>query len=96
MVDRSKAEIVLNAPPVEGPAQTAGLSRRGNKSQRGKKERHGERTSRATQNGFIIIGFGPVGAMLANLLGLQGISTLVLEREQQSLTCLVRCILTTR
>ena len=28
-----------------------------------------------------IIGCGPVGAMLANLLGLQGISTLVLERE---------------
>ena len=26
----------------------------------------------------VIIGFGPVGAMLANLLGLQGISTLVL------------------
>ena len=30
---------------------------------------------------IVIIGFGPVGAMLANLLGLQGISTLVLERE---------------
>jgi len=29
----------------------------------------------------VIIGFGPVGAMLANLLGLQGISTLVLDRE---------------
>ena len=29
----------------------------------------------------VIIGCGPVGAMLANLLGLQGISTLVLERE---------------
>jgi 3-(3-hydroxy-phenyl)propionate hydroxylase len=29
----------------------------------------------------VIIGFGPVGAMLANLLGLQGIGTLVLERE---------------
>ena len=29
----------------------------------------------------VIIGGGPVGAMLANLLGLQGISTLVLERE---------------
>jgi 3-(3-hydroxy-phenyl)propionate hydroxylase len=28
-----------------------------------------------------IIGCGPVGAMLANLLGLQGITTLVLERE---------------
>jgi 3-(3-hydroxy-phenyl)propionate hydroxylase len=28
-----------------------------------------------------IIGCGPVGAMLANLLGLQGIGTLVLERE---------------
>ena len=30
---------------------------------------------------IVIIGFGPAGAMLANLLGLQGISTLVLERE---------------
>ena len=30
---------------------------------------------------IVIIGFGPVGAMLANLLGLQGISTLALERE---------------
>ena len=28
-----------------------------------------------------IIGCGPVGAMLANLLGIQGVSTLVLERE---------------
>jgi 3-(3-hydroxy-phenyl)propionate hydroxylase len=28
-----------------------------------------------------IVGCGPVGAMLANLLGLQGIATLVLERE---------------
>ena len=28
-----------------------------------------------------IIGCGPIGAMLANLLGLQGIATLVLERE---------------
>jgi 3-(3-hydroxy-phenyl)propionate hydroxylase len=33
------------------------------------------------QTEVVIIGFGPVGAMLANLLGLQGISTLVLERE---------------
>jgi 3-(3-hydroxy-phenyl)propionate hydroxylase len=30
---------------------------------------------------IVIVGCGPVGAMLANLLGLQGISTLVLERE---------------
>src|SRR6516162_250438 len=29
----------------------------------------------------VIIGCGPVGAMLANLLGLQGVSTLVIERE---------------
>lgn len=29
----------------------------------------------------VIVGCGPVGAMLANLLGLQGIGTLVLERE---------------
>ena len=28
-----------------------------------------------------IIGCGPTGAMLANLLGLQGIATLVLERD---------------
>jgi 3-(3-hydroxy-phenyl)propionate hydroxylase len=31
----------------------------------------------------VIIGCGPVGAMLANLLGLQGISTLVLERAAE-------------
>jgi 3-(3-hydroxy-phenyl)propionate hydroxylase len=30
----------------------------------------------------VIIGYGPVGATLANLLGLSGISTLVLEREE--------------
>jgi 3-(3-hydroxy-phenyl)propionate hydroxylase len=30
----------------------------------------------------VIVGCGPAGAMLANLLGLQGISTLVLEREE--------------
>ena len=29
----------------------------------------------------VIIGLGPVGATLANLLGLCGLSTLVLERE---------------
>ena len=33
------------------------------------------------QTEVVIIGCGPVGAMLANLLGLQGIATLVLERE---------------
>jgi len=31
----------------------------------------------------VIIGLGPTGAMMANLLGLQGIRTLVLEREQK-------------
>ena len=31
----------------------------------------------------VIVGLGPTGAMLANLLGLKGISTLVLEREAQ-------------
>ena len=31
----------------------------------------------------VIVGLGPTGAMLANLLGIQGISTLVLEREAQ-------------
>src|SRR4029077_12563570 len=31
----------------------------------------------------VIIGYGPVGAILANLLGLQGISTLVLERAAE-------------
>ena len=30
---------------------------------------------------IVVIGCGPVGAMLANLLGMQGLSTLVLERE---------------
>jgi 3-(3-hydroxy-phenyl)propionate hydroxylase len=29
----------------------------------------------------VIVGYGPVGATLANLLGLRGVSTLVLERE---------------
>src|SRR5689334_13733649 len=29
----------------------------------------------------IIVGYGPVGATLANLLGLRGVRTLVLERE---------------
>jgi 3-(3-hydroxy-phenyl)propionate hydroxylase len=33
------------------------------------------------ETNVVIVGGGPVGAMLANLLGLQGISTLVLERE---------------
>ena len=32
---------------------------------------------------IVIVGCGPVGATLANLLGLQGITTLVLEREAQ-------------
>ena len=31
----------------------------------------------------VIVGCGPVGAMLANLLGMQGISTIVLEREAE-------------
>ena len=29
----------------------------------------------------VIVGYGPVGATLANLLGLRGVRTLVLERE---------------
>src|SRR5947209_6990910 len=33
------------------------------------------------ETNVVIVGCGPVGAMLANLLGLQGIGTLVLERE---------------
>ena len=52
--------------------------------------------SKPLKTDVVIIGFGPVGAMLANLLGLQGISTLVLEREAEILTCLVQYILTTR
>ena len=36
---------------------------------------------RTHETNVVIVGCGPVGAMLANLLGLQGISTLVLERE---------------
>lgn len=40
-------------------------------------------TAAAAEDRFdiAIVGLGPVGATLANLLGLQGISTLVLERE---------------
>lgn len=34
-----------------------------------------------TRADVAVIGCGPVGAMLANLLGMQGLSTLVLERE---------------
>src|SRR3954471_9199539 len=57
---------------------------------RGKcRRRNGEETmadraepaERLTQAEIVIIGCGPVGAMLANLLGLQGIRTMVLERE---------------
>lgn len=33
---------------------------------------------------IVIIGLGPVGATLANLLGLKGLSTLVLERESEA------------
>ena len=34
----------------------------------------------------VIIGFGPTGATLANLLGLAGVSTLLMDREKQSCT----------
>lgn len=33
---------------------------------------------------IVVIGLGPVGATLANLLGMQGLSTLVLERESEA------------
>src|SRR5690349_2663241 len=46
---------------------------------------HGRMLNRPQPAGFdadvIIVGYGPVGATLANLLGLRGISTLVLQRE---------------
>ncbi|GGF72654.1 3-(3-hydroxyphenyl)propionate hydroxylase [Azorhizobium oxalatiphilum] len=42
------------------------------------------RSKSADQFDIAIIGLGPVGATLANLLGLQGISTLVLERETEA------------
>ncbi len=38
-------------------------------------------TEQTHETDVVIVGCGPAGAMLANLLGLQGISTLVLERE---------------
>lgn len=38
----------------------------------------------ADQFDIVIVGLGPVGATLANLLGLQGVSTLVLERESEA------------
>ncbi|MBN8927465.1 MAG: 3-(3-hydroxyphenyl)propionate hydroxylase [Rhodospirillales bacterium 69-11] len=40
-----------------------------------------ESARRAGKHAVCIIGYGPVGATLANLLGLRGIPTLVLERE---------------
>jgi 3-(3-hydroxy-phenyl)propionate hydroxylase len=38
-------------------------------------------TQQTQETDVVIVGCGPAGAMLANLLGLQGISTLALERE---------------
>ena len=38
-------------------------------------------TAIGSETEIVIIGCGPVGALLANLLGLQGIATVVLERE---------------
>ncbi|WP_029005265.1 bifunctional 3-(3-hydroxy-phenyl)propionate/3-hydroxycinnamic acid hydroxylase [Azorhizobium doebereinerae] len=38
----------------------------------------------AEQFDIVIVGLGPVGATLANLLGMQGLSTLVLERETEA------------
>ena len=35
----------------------------------------------APETEIVIVGCGPVGALLANLLGMQGIATTVLERE---------------
>ena len=40
-----------------------------------------------------IIGYGPTGATLANLLGLCGLKVIVLEREAQFISCPVRFIL---
>ena len=40
--------------------------------------------STASQFDVIVVGRGPVGVTLANLLGLCGIRTLVLEREAQA------------
>lgn len=39
------------------------------------------RTSGTTDYDVAIVGLGPVGAVLANLLGLAGIRTVVLERD---------------
>ena len=40
--------------------------------------------SASSEFDVIIVGYGPVGATLANLLGLRGVKTLVLEREQSA------------
>ena len=50
-----------------------------------------EPNHRTCETNVAIVGCGPAGAMLANLLGLQGIGTLVLEREA-NIYCLPRAV----
>src|SRR5215471_193651 len=57
-------------------AKTAGSTREGNAMATDPASQ-----GQVHQAEVVIIGCGPVGAMLANLLGLQGVSTLVIERE---------------
>ena len=50
------------------------------------------------QSGFdvAIVGFGPTGAVLANLLGARGWRIGVFDREPDLWTCRARCISTAR
>ena len=50
-----------------------------------------EPNHRTCETDVVIVGCGPAGAMLANLLGLQGIGTLMLEREAE-IYCLPRAV----
>jgi 3-(3-hydroxy-phenyl)propionate hydroxylase len=51
--------------------------------------------SASSEFDVVIVGRGPVGAALANLLGLCGVRTLVLEREARAYTRRAQCISTT-
>jgi tRNA A37 threonylcarbamoyladenosine dehydratase len=73
-VDKPKNDFALDAAGVKGLAQQRRSHRLGGDTM----TTDTARQQRAHETEIAIIGCGPVGAMLANLLGLQGIATLVL------------------